>query len=109
MSDSSIATSTCICDRSCAIVNSVGVLRLAATVWPGSTWREITTPSTGAVIAVFDEIVARARQRRFALLDDRAAFATCASAEATCACVGAHRLGGPLLDEHRLVALGRSR
>ena len=47
MSDSSIETSTCICERSCAIENSCGALKLAATVWPASICREITTPSTG--------------------------------------------------------------
>ena len=35
---------------SCAIVKSTGVLIAAMTVWPRSTFREMTMPSTGAVI-----------------------------------------------------------
>ena len=42
----------CICDRSAAITKSVGADRLAATVWPTSTFREITMPSIGEVITV---------------------------------------------------------
>ena len=53
MSASSTLVSTCICVRSWAIVKSTGACRLAATVWPTSTWRETTTPSTGARIVVW--------------------------------------------------------
>ena len=52
MSASSTLTSTCILVRSWAIVKSTGACRLAATVWPTSTARETTTPSTGARIVV---------------------------------------------------------
>ena len=53
MSASSTLVSTCIFVRSWAIVKSTGAWRLAATVWPTSTWRETTTPSTGALIVVW--------------------------------------------------------
>ena len=106
MSDSSIETSTCICERSCAIENSCGVLKLAATVWPASICREITTPSTGATIEV------RARSTR-AVASAASRCLTVASALATPRLGGAqlrlgraHRLRGALLDEHRLVELG---
>ena len=51
-SASDTLVSTCILVRSCAIRNSVGAARLAATVWPTSTFRDTTTPSTGAVMFV---------------------------------------------------------
>ena len=51
-SASSTLVSTCILVRSCAMVNSVGACRLAATVCPTSTVRETTTPSTGARMIV---------------------------------------------------------
>ena len=35
---------------SCATVNSTGVVMVAASVWPRSTLRAMTMPSTGAVI-----------------------------------------------------------
>ena len=107
MSVSSIATATCIFDRSSAIVNSVGVLRLAATVWPASTWREITTPLTGAVIDGLLEVVARGRQRRLALLDRRGGVRDLRLGRLDLRLRRAHRLGGALLDEPRLVELGR--
>ena len=44
--------STCMCVRSWPIVNSVGAWRLAATVCPTSTLREMTTPSVGETIFV---------------------------------------------------------
>ena len=47
MSDSLTLAFSCILVRSWAITNRVGVWKLAATVWPTSTLREITTPSTG--------------------------------------------------------------
>ena len=53
MSASSMRVSTCICFKSFAITNSSGACRLAATVWPTSTEREITTPSMGERIVVF--------------------------------------------------------
>ena len=52
MSDSLTLAFTCILVRSCAISKSVGVWKLAATVWPTSTVRETTTPSTGERISV---------------------------------------------------------
>jgi hypothetical protein len=39
-------------ERSSAISKSVGVWKLAATVWPTSTLREMTTPSTGETMSV---------------------------------------------------------
>ena len=52
MSASSTLASICIFVRSRAIVKSVGVWKLAATVCPTSTFREITTPSTGETMRV---------------------------------------------------------
>ena len=52
MSDSLTLVSTCILVRSWAIRNSVGVWKLAATVWPTSTLRDTTTPSTGDRMSV---------------------------------------------------------
>ena len=52
MSGSPTARSSSILVRSCAIVYSVGVLKLAATVWPIDTPRAITVPSTGDVMIV---------------------------------------------------------
>ena len=51
-SDSETLVSTCICVRSRAIRKSVGVWKLAATVWPTSTLRDTTTPSTGEMMSV---------------------------------------------------------
>ena len=48
MSASLTRVSICIFVRSFAIVNSSGVLKLAATVWPASTFREMTMPLIGA-------------------------------------------------------------
>ena len=47
MSASSTLASICIRVRSRAMEKSVGVWRLAATVCPTSTFRAMTTPSTG--------------------------------------------------------------
>ncbi len=52
MSPSATLVSICMRARSSAIVNSVGAWSEAATVWPTSTAREITTPSTGDAIVV---------------------------------------------------------
>ncbi len=52
MSDSLTFVSTCICVRSVAIRNSVGVWKLAATVWPCVTLRDTTVPSTGEMMFV---------------------------------------------------------
>ena len=49
--------STCIFVRSWAIRNSVGAARLAATVCPTSTFRETTTPSTGALMLVWSRSI----------------------------------------------------
>ena len=51
-SASSIAASTCMSARFCAMMNSSGACNDAATVCPGSTDFLTTTPSTGARIAV---------------------------------------------------------
>ncbi len=51
-SASSTLVSTCMLRRSWAMVNRVGACRLAATVWPRSTLRPTTTPSTGARMKV---------------------------------------------------------
>jgi len=53
MKASSTSVSICICARSRAMTKSVGVCRLAATVCPTSTSREMTTPSMGAWIFVW--------------------------------------------------------
>ena len=71
MSASAKLVSMRISDRSCAILISVGVWKLAATVWPISTTRSITTPSTGERITVK---LTLARSRSF-----------CARASASCA------------------------
>ena len=47
MSASETAASICMLRRSFAMMKRVGALRLAATVLPTSTWREITVPSIG--------------------------------------------------------------
>ena len=65
---SSTLASTCMSDRFCAITNSSGDCRLAATVWPFSIARLMTMPSTGEVMRV------RARSMR-----------ACASAAWRCA------------------------
>ena len=69
---------SCISRRSAAIVKSVGAWRLAATVCPTSTEREITMPSIGDVMTVFC---------RFTCACDSAArdCVTCAAAALTCA------------------------
>ena len=72
ISASSIEVSTCMSRKLRAITNSSGDCRLAATVWPASIERLITTPSTGARIAV------RSRSTR--------ACCSCASRCATTAC-----------------------
>ena len=53
ISASGTLVSTCIRERSFAMVKSVGAWRLAATVWPMSTERATTTPSMGARIVAF--------------------------------------------------------
>ncbi len=50
MSASSMAAVTFMRERSLAMEKRLGVLKLAATVWPTSTTRDTTTPSTGAVM-----------------------------------------------------------
>ena len=52
MSASAMLVSICICARSLAIWKSVGVLKLAATVWPISTLRATTMPEMGERITV---------------------------------------------------------
>jgi hypothetical protein len=52
MSASAKLESMRISDRSCAILISVGVCRLAATVCPRSTTRSMTMPETGERIVV---------------------------------------------------------
>jgi len=42
--------------RSLAMMNKVGALRLAATVWPTLTFREITMPSIGERIVATGQI-----------------------------------------------------
>ena len=78
-----MATSTCMSRRSLAIVNSVGVLRLAATVCPASTWREMTTPSTGATIDVRARSTRADASAASRCLMTAAALATCDSPTAT--------------------------
>ena len=50
MSASATLASICIFARSLAIVKMTGALKLAATVCPTSTLREMTMPSIGEVI-----------------------------------------------------------
>ena len=50
MSASSTSAMTRMSVRSWAILNSVGVLKLEATVWPSSTSLDRTTPSMGLVM-----------------------------------------------------------
>ena len=82
-SASSTFTSSFIAARSSAITNRVGVLKEAATVWPGSIWRDRITPSTG------ERMVALARLVR--------SVDNCASAELTAA-LAAARLATARLD-----------
>ena len=53
MSASSMEALTRIFVRSFAIRNRIGAWNDAATVWPTSTLREITTPSIGVVMIVW--------------------------------------------------------
>ncbi len=57
MSASAMLVSICICARSLAIWKSVGVLKLAATVWPSSTLRATTMPEMGERITVYCRLV----------------------------------------------------
>ena len=52
MSASLTKAFTCIRARLSAMTKSVGVWKLAATVWPTSTLRETTIPSTGETMSV---------------------------------------------------------
>ena len=54
--------------RSGATTNRTGVWNWAATVWPASTWRSITMPSTGDLIWEYARLVGRF-QGGFALAD----------------------------------------
>ncbi|MGC4114424.1 MAG: hypothetical protein QM765_07395 [Myxococcales bacterium] len=51
-SASDTLVSTCIFERSWAMVKSVGDWKLAATVWPTSMARLTTTPSMGETMVV---------------------------------------------------------
>ena len=105
MSDSSIATSTCICRRSCAIVNSVGVFearrhRLAGIDLAGDHYAVDGRADRG-----LREIVARRRERRLALLHDRRGVGDLRIGRLGLRIRGADRLGGAALGEARLVDL----
>ena len=84
---SSIAASTCISDKFCAITNNSGACKLLATVCPRSIVRLITMPFTGEVIFV------RAKSMRaWASAESRCdtlalAALTCAWETPTWACV----------------------
>ncbi len=67
------------------MVNSVGVLRLAATVCPASTCREMTTPSTGATIDVRARSTRAEASAASRCLTTACALATCDSPTTTCA------------------------
>ena len=75
-----MVASTCMSRRFCAITNSSGDCRLAATVWPFSMARLITMPFTGEVMRV------RARSTR-ACASAASRCATLACALLTCASV----------------------
>ena len=90
MSASSTLASTCMRRRFSPISNRTGVAKLAATVWPTSTWRLITVPDTGDRMLVrsrSSSACARAALRcsRFAsaLVMAARAMATCASEVST--------------------------
>ena len=57
MSASDTAVSICILVKSSAISNKSGVWNDAATVWPTSTLREMTVPSTGDTIVAYPRFV----------------------------------------------------
>ena len=63
--------STCIFVRSCAIVKSVGADRDAATVCPTSTLREITMPSMGETMLVYERFTCGEVQLRGRLREGR--------------------------------------
>ena len=86
MSASSMAASTCMSDRLRAMTNSSGACRLAATVWPTSTLRLMTMPSTGERICVRSRSTRACCSCASRCLTMATAFCSCARATATCAC-----------------------
>ena len=76
----------CIFVRSAARTNSVGACMLAATVWPGSTAREMTMPLIGEVMTVCARFTLTWFRLAFDCATDACADRTCASAEASTAC-----------------------
>src|SRR5437867_130212 len=85
-SASATLVSTCIFVRSWAMVKSVGADRLAATVCPISTAREMTTPSTGARIVVWSRSTCAFAVCALASAWAARAFATSARERSICAC-----------------------
>ena len=87
-------------------MNSVGALRLAATVCPASTWREMTTPSTGATIAVRARSTRADASAASRCLIDRRGVGDLRLPDLHLRVGGSHRLGQRLVVELRLVAFG---
>jgi hypothetical protein len=91
---SSTLTSTRMSRRFCAITNSSGACRLAATVWPRSTVRLMTMPSTGDVMRVRERFVwACASAASRWLHAGACAACTCAAVTAAWAWAPRKRLG----------------
>ena len=83
---SSTLTSTRMSRRFCAITNSSGACRLAATVCPRSTARLITMPSTGEVMRVRERLVCACASAASRWRTLERAACTCAAVMAACAC-----------------------
>ena len=84
-SASSTLVSTCMLRRSWAIVKRVGAWRLAATVWPTSTLRPTTVPSTGARMKVRSRSTCAWRRAAWFCTTWAAAFFSIASETRSCA------------------------
>jgi len=69
--------------RSAAMMKRVGALKLAATVWPISTLREMTMPSIGAVITVCSRFTSLVRSEACDWFSEACDDRSCASADFT--------------------------
>ena len=96
---------TCILVRSSAIVKSTGAWSDAATVCPTSTLREMTVPSMGEMMSVYERFVCAWWSCASVCATDAAATSTCAAVT----CMFDSRvvdvlLRGQVLLEQRLLA-----
>ena len=108
-SASSTFTSRRIARRSSAITNSTGALNEAATVWPGSTSRDRTTPVTGERIRAFENCVWSDESCARACATDDSAVSTAASARACSArAVSSSAADGTFPFDNRLTSSRRA-